>query len=307
MMQLVGDVGGTHARLALARDGVLQPGTLRRVRGENHASFDELLAGYLAGLGRPAIAAVCIAVAGPVEGGQARLTNRDWSLSTERLRALTGAAEARLMNDLIALGHATATLPRRLLRPAAEGAAGGNGQSLVVNAGTGFNVCASRATPSGLVCLEAEEGHTDLPAGIAAGLAQQLGPRMVPFASVEEVFSGPGFARFHALRAGLADGIPGGEALAAAAAAGDPAAVASFAAFARLFGALLRELALRFRPREGIWLAGSLARALVPWAAGIEAGMLARPLMRHLTEAVPLLLIEDDTAGLQGCLNAITR
>jgi len=117
MMQLVGDVGGTHARLALARDGVLQPGTLRRVRGEDHASFDELLAGYLAGLGRPAIAAVCIAVAGPVEGGRARLTNRDWSLSTERLRALTGAAEARLMNDLMALGIREGILARRLLRP----------------------------------------------------------------------------------------------------------------------------------------------------------------------------------------------
>ena len=47
-----------------------------------------------------------------------------------------------------------------------------------------------------------------------------------------------------------------------AAEAGDPAAVATYDLFAELVGLLCRELSLRFMPLEGLFLAGSVGRAL---------------------------------------------
>ena len=97
---------------------------------------------------------------------------------SERLRDLTGAGRARLINDLIALGYATPALSGEaagfLTDPPPEG--GRNGQRLVVNAGTGFNVCAVRVLPGGAITvLEAEEGHTHLPANIMARLQDRVG------------------------------------------------------------------------------------------------------------------------------------
>lgn len=306
-MKLVADVGGTNARLALARNDRLVAGSERSFRGDDYASFDDVVTRFLDEAGRPPITGVCVAVAGPVSGGRAVLTNRDWDFSVPRLAELTGASAVALINDLTALGYATANQIPRTLRAAPEDRPR-NGQSLVVNAGTGFNVCAIRALPGGVLApLEAEEGHTTLPATIAARIDALLGPGSADrsFPSTEELFAGRGLAAFHALRTGTPP--VRGEALAAAARAGEPAAAETFAIYAELFGLLLRELALRFMPREGLWLAGSVARTLVHWPERIEAGFLSVALMADIPANTPLLVIEDDLAALQGCLNALTQ
>lgn len=304
-VKVLADVGGTNARLALAAGETILPDSLRRFRGEDYSSFDAVLTTYLGDAGSPEVEAVCVAVAGPVSAGRASLTNRAWDFAEDRLGSLTGARRACLINDLTALGHATARIRPRVLRPAPEDRPR-NGQSLVVGAGTGFNVCAIAALPGGgRVCLEAEEGHTALPASVAAILRERIGADAEAFATVEETFAGRGLARLHAaLNGGTA--IPA-EAVVATADSGNAAAVASCDLFADLFGRLLRELALHFMPREGIWLAGSVARSLLPRMDLVTAAMLAEPFMRHIPAAMPLLLIEDDMAALQGCLAAITQ
>lgn len=306
MAILLADVGGTNARLALARDGVLDKGSITRFRGDDHAGFDEVVSAYLAQQGNPGIEAVCVDVAGPVWGEEARLTNRDWDFSTERLRALTGASRARLINDLTALGYAT---------PALQGAAAGflrgpsgaarpNGQRLVVNAGTGFNVCAVKVAQDGAIaCLEAEEGHTRLPVSIMEPLAEALGDAARQIDSVEELFAGRGLARLHALRSATPPARA--EAVTAAAAAGDAAAEATLVLYARLFGLLCRELALRFMPMDGMFLFGSVALTCTERFEVFEAAFLSDPLMARIPQAVPVGVIRDDMAALHGCLAAI--
>ena len=79
MAVLLGDVGGTNARLAIARNGSIDPTTVTRFRGDDFACFDDVVRQFMAEQHQPHVSALCIAVAGPVSGGQARLTNRDWS------------------------------------------------------------------------------------------------------------------------------------------------------------------------------------------------------------------------------------
>lgn len=305
---LLGDVGGTNARLAIARNGAIDAQSVTRFRGDDFASFDDVVRRFLREQDQPRIASACIAVAGPVGGGRARMTNRDWDMTEDGLARLMDADRVRLINDLTALGHATPALSGdglAVLRPAPADRAR-NGQSLVVGLGTGFNVCAVRALPGGgVAAMEAEEGHTHLPVNIHLRLAGLLGSgAAAQFASTEETFAGRGLSRLHALRTGRP--AMRGEQIAAALAAGDAQAAATCDLFAELAGLLCRELALRFMPLEGMFLAGSVGRSLAGRMARFEAGFLSEPFMRHIPEAMPIFLIRDDMAALQGCLAALS-
>lgn len=307
MAVLLADVGGTNARLALARNGVIDEDTITRYRGDDYESFDRVVQTFLAEQDDPRLTAVSVAVAGPVSGGAARLTNRNWEFSEDRLARLTDADHIRLINDLTALGYATPRLGEdgvSLLRGAPIHRAR-NGQSLVVGAGTGFNVCGVHRLPGGtMACQEAEQGHTSLPANIAAILSERLGRNALEiFPSTEEAFAGRGLARLHQELHG--EKVERAEAISTAAMQGDHKAEETYQLFTSLFGLLLRELALSFMPLDGMYLAGSVARSFAHRTQQLEDAFLAEPYMRHIPENTPLMLIRDDMAALHGCLAAI--
>ena len=91
-----------------------------------------------------------------------------------------------------------------------------------------------------------------------------------------------------------------------AADAGDPAANATYDLFTDLVGLLCRELALRFMPLDGLFLAGSVGRSISDRMDRFEASFLAEPYMRHIPENTPIFLIRDDMAALHGCLAALS-
>lgn len=307
MAMLLGDVGGTNARLAIARNGSIDAGTVTRFKGDDFASFDDVVRQFMAEQHQPNISSMCIAVAGPVSGGRAQLTNRDWSFDEDQLARLTDADQVRLINDLTALGYATPVLQGdglSTLREAPQGRAR-NGQALVVGLGTGFNVCAVRVLPGGAItALEAEEGHTHLPANIMARIVDRVGQDAAAgFFSTEETFAGRGLSRLHAAMTGTAP--VRSEDIARAAEAGDPQATATYDFFAGLVGLLCRELALRFMPLEGLFLAGSVGRSITNRMNLFEPAFLSEAHMRHIPENTPVFLIRDDMAALHGCLAAL--
>ena len=308
MTMLLADVGGTNARLALARNGAIDAATVTRFRDDDYPGFDDVVRDYLRRQDQPRISAVCVAVAGPVSGGRARLTNRDWDFDEDRLARLTDSERVRLINDLTALGYATPALRGdgvAVLRAVPEDRTR-NRQALVVGLGTGFNVCAVRVLPGGAItCMEAEEGHTNLPANIMDKLVAEIGPNArEAFFSTEETFSGRGLSRLHAMRTNTT--AQRSEDVAAAAESGDPEAILTYDLFAELVGLLARELALRFMPLDGMFLAGSVGRSLIDRMALFEKSFLAEPNMRQIPEHTPLYLIRDDMAALHGCLAALT-
>ena len=308
MTILVADVGGTNTRFALCDpDAGISRATLTRYRNTGYPSFDAALTSYLSAQGTPALTAVCIAVAGPVSGGRARLTNLDWGFDAGALSRLT-RAPVTIINDLAALGHAvpgfgaddTATVhsPDPALRVA-------NGQALVLGLGTGVNACAVRMAPGHpAACLEAEAGHTSLPASVAALLAQRFGTLPEAFFSTEELFAGRGLARLHALATGTTQD---GAAIIAAHATGDALATETLTLFATLAGTYARELALQYMPREGLYLAGSVARGVIEagFAAPFTAAYTAPQRFGDLVAGMPVRLITDDMAALAGCLAAV--
>jgi len=299
---LVADLGGTNTRVALADAGVLRQGSIRRFANAQHASLTEVLRTYLAQTATTDCGGVCVAVAGPVADGRARMTNLDWEITAADLAALCGTDTVVILNDLQAQGHALGDLDPRHMTTLLPGVPAPHGATrLVVGAGTGFNAAPVFALPSGLFVPPSETGHIHLPhhgeteGALARHLAKHHG-----IATVEEALCGRGLVALHHWISGVeldaAD-------LMAAMANNEPQAQESGALYASLMGRLLASLALVHLPFGGIYLIGGVARAMAPHL--IELGMadsfLQMGRFSDMMPKFPVHVVEDDYAALLGC------
>jgi glucokinase len=102
----------------------------------------------------------------------------------------------------------------------------------------------------------------------------------------------------------LADEPVDGAALVARAGAGDPAAGAALDLFIDLYGAWVGNVALLFRPRGGLYVAGGVALHLRTrmqserfMTAATDKGR-----MRSVVERTPIFLVNNSRLGLQGAI-----
>lgn len=297
---LVGDVGGTNTRFALVENG--RPGKVARYANDDFADFTSLLTAFVADHALGSLTDARIAVAGPVTGAQARLTNRDWVFRPKDIaQALPGGgARVQLVNDLVALGHALPALckdQQSLLR-APKSDKGTNGQALVVGLGTGFNVCQVLTTSSGTHVLGAELGHASLPTRLKHTLANLLPDAGQGFATNEDLFSGRGLERLHAARTARTETARN----IVDSAAADTETLNSVTLAASLLGQLTRELVFQYLPLGGIYFAGTVARGVLKSGARqafLDAVACDGP-FADLVVRAPLHLITDDGAALTG-------
>jgi len=305
MPVLLADVGGTNTRVAVARGGTLA--SMRRYENAQFTSLYDLLSAHLKGADVGAIDACSVAMAGPVRGGEGRLTNRDWQISCSGLQAALGCDRVVLQNDLTALGYALGTLGGDSLHRLGVAQQGqSNGQALVIGIGTGFNLCpVGRGAQGRVQCLEVEMGHAALPAPVRDMLGQCLGPHAAAFTTLEALFSGGGLAHFHLARIGRAATA---QQVVEAHAAGAAAAGETLEIYTALLGAFCRELSFQYMPLEGMYFAGSVARGILrpEFHKNLQARTVAGDKLGDLLAGIPKWTILDDAAALRGCLAAIT-
>lgn len=317
MIVLVGDLGGTHTRLARARLDA-RTVTLERVvryRNARHAGFDDMLRDFMADARD--WEACCLAVAGPTDGWRVTFTNLDWHLDTEDLAMRHGLPRVHLINDFAAVGWGLDTLAPRDLLPLQQGIAEVGAPRLAVGAGTGLGVslclsCAGRYRPS-----PSEGGHigfspvTPEQERLHAYLRRMLGGRV----SIERVVSGPGIValyRFLCAEAGQPEHPlpPGDDAAAAIAAAGlqggDARALAALRLFARLYGQAAGDLALVARAQGGVYLAGGIAPRLLSVLRDGEflAGFHDKGRFAEWMRSVPVQVVLDADIALKGAAYA---
>lgn len=298
-MRLVGDIGGTNSRLGLVRQGALQPGSLRSYPNDGYGGAEAVIDRFLSDAGAGEIAEIVLAVAGPVTGRNARLTNRDWRIDAGRIAARYGA-RVRLINDLSALGHAVPVLTGAQLRPVFAGSeSGGPGQALVVGIGTGFNVSPVIVAEGAARSLSVEMGHATMPAGVQAALEAHRPGLARHFPTVEDLISGRGLALFSQL-AGGQGGLSPARIIDRYGADTGLSGLAD--AYAGVLGWLLRDLMLAYMPMAGIYFAGSVARGLLSRGASAPClEVFHRPFPVDMPGQCPIWIIADDAAALQGC------
>lgn len=204
---LLGDIGGTHARLAWVADAAATPSHVQTLSVADHAGPAAALQAYLQGLAGRAEpgpaggggAASCtpaagfrapntssgasertlkparavLAVATPVFGDEVRFTNSGWRFSVEALRQALGLDALRVLNDFEALARALPGLQPGQWRtlggppPLPPGSAARGSVLAVLGPGTGLGVAAVVRSARGWQALPAEGGHATLAAADA--------------------------------------------------------------------------------------------------------------------------------------------
>lgn len=196
---LVGDVGGTNARFAIAHmdDGRIALKQVELKAGADFGTFEDALAHYLETAGA-APSSACIAVAGPVHQGAVHLTNRNWTVSEAVLKARFGIGAPKVINDFVAMARSVPEMPQAAFETVFEGEAEEGAPILVAGPGTGFGVATLLPVTGGWRVMPGEGGHmayaprTELERKLAAVLVRDYG-----YVSNELVASGSGLEEVH--------------------------------------------------------------------------------------------------------------
>jgi glucokinase len=326
-MILAGDVGGTKTAIALFER---EPTGLREASEEifasgDHAGLEPILEQFLDRHRGVRVDAASFAVAGPVVGGSAEITNLPWRIEARRLARVVGARRAHLMNDVEAAAYGTQFLPRDALRPInPEAGSPSPGSVAVIAPGTGLGVACLAWDGERHHPMAGEGGHADFAPRdeeqdeLLRWLRRETGGRV----SVERVLSGPGLLqlyRFGRERSGQAE--PGW--LARRLAREDPSAVVSevalegrdpvcegaLARFGSILGAEAGDLALRVLAVGGVYVAGGIAPRILP---SLESGAFMRSFcdkgrFSGLLRGFPVFVVLDPRAPLIGAAHRVTH
>lgn len=310
------DIGGTHARFALATiaaDGSVELGEPATLHTRDHASFQTAWEDFAWMQGGSLPDAVAIAVAGPVGGEVIRFTNNPWIIRPALIPEKLGANRYTVVNDFGAVGHAVArageehfvhlTGPQESL-PA-------RGTLSIVGPGTGLGVAHVWRDGQGSYRVQPTEGgHIDfapldtIEDAILARLRQRY--RRV---SVERVVSGPGLVDIYEALAAMEGrsiqpsddkalwqrGLSGEDSLAAAA----------VDRFCLSLGAVAGDIALA-QGASGVVIAGGLGLRIrdTLLRSGFAERFRAKGRFSELMAALPVKLITHPQPGLYGAAAA---
>ena len=313
------DIGGTHARFALAQiaaDGAITLGEPATLHTRDHASFQTAWEHFAALQGGTLPAAVAIAIAGPVGGEIIRFTNNPWVIRPALIAEKLGAERSTVINDFGAVGHAVARAgPEFFLHLAGpDQPLPASGTLSVLGPGTGMGVAHVWRSGAGDYRVQPTEGgHIDyapldsIEDAILARLRQRY--RRV---SAERVVSGPGLVDIYEALAGMegraiqqaddrtlwALGTSGEDSLAAAA----------VDRFCLSLGSFAGDIAL-VQGASGVVIAGGLGLRIrdTLLQSGFADRFKAKGRFEGLMAALPVKLITHPQPGLFGAAAAFAK
>lgn len=305
------DIGGTHARFAIASVEAGRVVSLSEpvsMATSDHASLERAWQAFGAGLGRELPRAAALAIAAPVRGELIKLTNNPWMVRPALIPAELGVDTHVLINDFEAVAHAVGAFdPTEFVHVTGPDVPlPSTGMISVIGPGTGLGVAALLRTPSHAHVIATEGGHSDfapldsIDDRILAHLRTQYAR-----VSVERIVSGPGLRAIWTVLAAIEGReLPRGDdkALWTMALRGeDSIAAAALDRFCLALGAIAGDIALTHGPGPVV-LAGGLGQRLAEHlpTSGFASRFVAKGRYRSLMEALPVKLIMHPEPGLYG-------
>lgn len=307
---LAADVGGTTTRLRLCRLSDLQVVAEQHYASPHYPDLQSILSRFLKDQSGVDLQAVCVAVAGPVRHGQARVTNLPWVVTETELAEKLGTSRVSIVNDFEAIGHVLSHLPAEDFSSLQAGQPDPIGTRLIIGAGTGLGTAILTRCGTDWKVLPGEGGHMDFaPRG---GQQQDLLNWLLqgyPRVSIEMLVSGPGLERIYAFLAGRRpqseeeQDWPDAAVISNRALAGEEKlAMAALDLFVSIYAAQAANLALAALSTGGVYLAGGIAPRL---QSKLDDGSFIttfhdKPPMSDLLVKMPVNIILNSQAGLEG-------
>lgn len=312
------DIGGTHARFAIAEvaDGkVASLGEPTKMACADHASFQTAWEAYGEAIGEKLPRAASIALAAPIAGDLIKLSNNPWVIRPALVNSKLGLDTHLLLNDFAAVAHAVdAVGPEHLAHVAGpEAPLPEDGIVSVIGPGTGLGVAIlARIEGRGHV-FATEGGHSDFAPldRIEDKLLERLRGDHTRV-SVERVVAGPGIRPILETIAEIEGRpMPQGDdkALWTMALAGENSlAEAALDRFCQCLGAVAGDIALTHGPGPVV-LAGGLGLRLAKILpqSGFAERFAAKGRYRKLMEQQPVSIITHPEPGLFGAAAAFAK
>lgn len=308
---LIGDIGGTNARFALAnpdRPGFSNELTLSCA---DYETAEQGIADYLERSGVCTPDVVCLAAAGPVVDDCIRLTNNHWVIDGLELRQKFPSAGVHLLNDFEAIAYSIPVLGENDIATIGLTPSDIEGKKQftlgVLGPGTGLGAGGLIGRSNGIFPVVGEGSH----AGFAPETGKQIEVLQLlrqRYARVtqERLVSGPGLENIYwALRKihGMPEvKITAAEIFSRVLAKEDAVAVEATELFFEALGQVAGNLVLALGAYDGLYLAGGIVKRypdlLKP--SSFRAGFENKGRHRDLMERVPTLLILHPQPGLLG-------
>ena len=309
------DIGGTHARFAIAEvenGRVVSLGEDCTLKTAEHASLQTAWEDFGERVGRPLPPAAGIAIAGPVQGEVLKLTNNPWVIRPSLIPQKLGAERFALVNDFGAVAHAVAQLDQSyfdhvcgVAQPLPE-----EGVISVVGPGTGLGVAQLLRRDGAYHVIETEGGHIDFAPldTIEDRILAELRKRYRRI-SVERIVAGPGLANIYEALAHIENRparYADEKALWVAAMNGeDSLAAAALDRFCLSLGSVAGDIALA-QGAIAVVIAGGLGLRLAKHLpkSGFRDRFIAKGRFERRMDDIPVKLITHPQPGLFGAAAA---
>ncbi len=312
------DIGGTHARFALAEVAggkVLSLGEPVTLKTAEHASFQTAWEDFGRQMGAPLPRATGIAIACPIDGEVLKLTNNPWIIRPALIPEKMGVDAFTLVNDFGAVGHAVAQVPDKYFEHLCgpDEPLPATGTISIIGPGTGLGIAHILRKDGDYYVNATEGGHVDFAPldALEDALLARLRKRYRRV-SVERVVSGPGLVEiYEALAAveGRAVQSLDDKALWALGLSGeDSLAAAAIDRFCLSLGSIAGDIALAqggtavvIAGGLGLRIAGTLA------ASGFAGRFAAKGRFEAMMGRIPVKLITHPQPGLFGAAAAFAK
>ena len=312
------DIGGTHARFAIAeveRGRVASLGEACTLKTAEHASLQTAWEDFGREVGRPLPPAASIAVAGPIQGDVLKLTNNPWVIRPALIPEKLGASRYALVNDLGAVAHAVAQLNdvhfSQICGP--DIPLPQDGVVSIVGPGTGLGVAQLLRRNGHYHVIETEGGHIDFAPvdSLEDQILSHLRKRYRRV-SVERVASGMGLANIYEALADI-ESRPAQfrdeKALWKAALAGeDSLAAAALDRFCLALGTLAGDIALA-QGASAVIIAGGVGLRVADHLprSGFRDRFISKGRFERMMGEMPVKLITNPQPGLFGAAAAFAE
>ncbi|WP_324074445.1 MAG: glucokinase [Erythrobacter sp.] len=315
------DIGGTHARFAIASiaaDGAITLGEPETLHTADHASFQTAWEAFRERMGGTLPAVVSMAIAGPVGSPGnlnpvIRFTNNPWIIRPPLIPEKLDVERFTIVNDFAAVAHAVARADASQFLHLAgpDEPLGHDGTISVIGPGTGLGVAHLWRSGSAYRVQATEGGHIDFAPldSIEDAILARL-RRRHNRVSVERVVAGPGIVDiYHALAALEQRSVPERDAIeiwTLGTSGEDSLAAAAIDRFCLSLGSVAGDLALAQGGFAGVVIAGGLGYRIrdTLLASGFAERFKAKGRFESLMASIPVKLIVHPQPGLFGAAAA---
>ncbi|MDI5985984.1 glucokinase [Halomonas sp. M4R5S39] len=311
---LIGDIGGTNARLALVTPGAFEPHDILSLPCADYPGLVEAVNDYLGRVGATGESApreACLAFACPVRGDRVKMTNNHWTFSRREVQQALGLELFKTINDFTAQALGVPHVADDELVEVQPGEALPHTARLVIGPGTGLGVAGLFPGRHAWIPLPAEGGHvTFAPTDEREQNLLRHFRNRYGRVSVERILCGQGLLDLYLAHCSL-KGAPPRYATPAevteGASAGDPVARDTLLRFLKILGDVCGDAVLTLGARGGVYLCGGILPRLLDWLplSRFREAFTDKGRMSAYTAAVPVRVVTAPWTGLLGAAEAL--